>query len=141
MTTTVTILIASGVLLTFHVILLAIEQAKGRRVLLSGARSALDRGLAKLHFVFTSLRQWFVHMVVKMTWHKTVYSLLRSFAMLLKSVYRVVESKMHLNQKHITNLRQTTRRSGKFKEIHEHKQAVSLSEEEKKRLRRTTLEK
>lgn len=140
MATTVIILGISGAMLAGHVFLLVIEQKHGERVFLRRFRGWLDRILSKLMFALDDIQRWFIHYVVKITWHKTAYSVLKSSAHLIGGLYDVIEAKMHLNRNKLTHLRKKTSVTGQLSQISDHKKAVSLSDEEKERLRRTSLE-
>ena len=135
------ILILSGGLLTLQLILIAAERQRGRRIVVSSVRGWADHQLATLLLAIRRRREVFVNRILKMSFHLTLYSIFRSSAALFRRLYHFLETKTHRSRARIARLK-THGASGRgtLGEIIEHKRSVSLSEKEKDRLKKDSLE-
>lgn len=134
--------LATAFLLLVEVIIYKKEQSLGKRIFLVQTRSHLDRFFSKALFFLREVRVWLIQHVLKATWHRTAYTFLRSLQGLLHRLYFIVEEKLHLNRKRLHDIKMRSKKSkeGGLSEITAHKKATSLSDEEKTRIRRDTLE-
>ena len=132
MTTALIYFSASLVALVLLSSLFIIEDARGHRVLLSGARNFLDRLLLALWSTLQRFRHrvWdgFVHIILRYGVHTLLGAVL---AFLRRLEQRVEHAVLRNRQAARTENRPRTH----LDEIADHKEAVALSDEEKERRR------
>jgi hypothetical protein len=123
---------ASFAALVFLSSLYLIEDAKGGRIVLSRVRGLLDAGLMKLlgglQYIQRRLWSGFVHVILRYG----VHTFLSGALAFLRRLEKRVEGAVRKNRQAVRKERQSRNH---LDEIADHKQAVALSDEEKRRLR------
>ncbi len=123
----------SLVFLTLLTVVYVIEDKKGERVFLVGARSAFDRSLTWILSKIFAVGSYFGNSVVRLLLHYGAHSILKRILSGLRSLEKRVEDLVRQNRqvaKSITNAK--TRNH--LDEIAEHKEEVSLSPKEKEKM-------
>ena len=132
---------AATIFLCIHSVILYKEHSLGRRIFLVGFRSFLDRTFTKARNIFIDIKLWFVTYELKITWHRTAHSFLKSFRHILHNLFIIVEKKMHFNSLRLKDLKSksTTSEKSHLSEVSDHKHENSLSDDEKIKLKRDKL--
>ena len=140
--TPLSVFIASAILFIALALLVQIEEAKGRRLVLGGVRGYLDVSLVRLNA--WRRRQWehFVQYFVKLGWYYSMHSFLRTTLQVLVALYNYIESKFEHNRERTKHLRDEKQRKidAHLAAMAEHKAEVALTPREQAALRRKKLE-
>lgn len=135
-------LVSLGVFLLWG-LLVYIENRKGNRVILGKVRSVLDRAISLIfNYIYTTC-QFVSRRIIKLGWYYFVHVGLKSLLWVVVTIYDWLERKFHHNRLQARLLRKTSGLSNKksmLSEVAEHKVTTALTETEKKRLRKKSLE-
>ena len=142
MTTVVTVFFGSLLFLAGHSTLLYLEHKKGQRLFLVRLRGFLDKLLRYLFNLITLYKQWLMTHVVKATWHMTAYRFFQFMKLPVQRIAHYLEAKMHINRRRLIEIKTLGQtKPSKLSHMREHKEATSLSEEERTKLKRESIEK
>lgn len=142
MTILVTVFFTSLILLAGHSTLLYVEQKNGHRLILVRVRAFLDRLLSKLFQLVLRFKQWLITHVFKAAWHMTAYRFFQFMKLPVQKIAHYLESKMHINRRRLMEIKTLDQsKPSKLSHMREHKEATSLSKEERSKLMRESLEK
>lgn len=143
MLSALTVFIASAVLFAALLIIIHIEERRGRRIFLRGSRGYADRVLLYVYKKVGAAWDDFVEYVVKLGWYYSIHSFLLAFMNVLVSVYDYLETKFEDNRARATVIHSKKReRPGQTQldQVAEHKDHVALTPDEKERLKSEKLE-
>lgn len=115
-------------------IVYTIEDVKGKRVFLVGAREALDRFL---NAFLRKISLWlfgFVHGFMRLLFHYGAHSILKRVLSGIRGLEARVENLVRKNRKIAKDIRNKTRTH--LSDIADHKEEVALSDSEKEKMKR-----
>jgi hypothetical protein len=138
-----TVFIGSAVLFAALLIIIHIEERRGRRIVLRRMRGFADRGLTYIYEKVGATWDHFVEFVVKLGWYYSIHSFLRTLMNLLVSVYDYLEAKFENNRARATVIHTKKRERAEqtqLSQVAEHKEQVALSPEEMEKLKTDKLE-
>lgn len=143
LTTAITTFVTFLVLFVVMAVVVHVEEVRGRRLMLSGARGFLDRKILAVYAWFDGVWHHFMEYVVKLGWYYSIHSLLRTILRVLVSIYTHIEHIFERNREKTKRLRKE--RKQKIQQTHltqiaEHKADVALTPEEQATLRQQKLE-
>jgi hypothetical protein len=141
--TAITTFVTCLVLFVVMAVLVRVEEVRGRRVFLGNARGWLDGQILSLEQRLSRGWHHFTQYVVRLGWYYGIHSLLRTVLRLLVSVYTYFEEMFEKNRAKTRELRQQRRRAlvdSHFAKIADHKESVSLSQEQQDTLLKKKLE-
>ena len=125
-------------------VLVSIEQRRGSRILLGGARARLDQLCVKIALQFRRSYEHFSKFVVQLGWYYSVHSFLRTILRLLIATYEYFESHFEQNRKRAKELRAERRRQQRQRthltEMAEHKAETALTPAQQKKVKKDHLE-
>ncbi len=139
----VTPLIYTGIAaLTFMgwLFLCEIEQKRGKRLLLSGFRARLDRGLTFGINMLLNAGRYVLRYVITLSWYYSIHHALKLSLQAIAGVYHMLESILIKNRDKTRALRRERRQNtlaspSHLNEIAEHKAEMKLSPSEIKKRR------
>ncbi|MEN9920573.1 MAG: hypothetical protein RL538_466 [Candidatus Parcubacteria bacterium] len=142
LTTAIATFVTFLVLFVVVAVVVRVETVKGRRILLSFARTTLDNQLHRFHLWLSGVWNHFVRYVVQLGWYYSIHSLLRTLLKVLVSVYTYIEDIFERNREKTKLLRRERKQKQQthFSKIADHKAEVALSKEEQEALMTRKLE-
>ncbi|MBY0309552.1 hypothetical protein K2Q16_00165 [Patescibacteria group bacterium] len=133
-------------------VLVGIEEKRGMRIFLSGARAQGDRSVSTCATLLAKFLRYVDHHIVRLTWYYSLHSFLQAALRVVVSLYDYLEQRFHLNRKRARALR--AERRGKrhlsgatasattshLGAIAEYKESTALTDKEKQKLKTKKLE-
>lgn len=125
-------------------LLVSFEKRRGKRVLLSGLRGFFDLVLVKIS---TFIRYWLNYIgrhIIKLSWYYSIHRFLQLVMTVLVKTYDRLEVLFMHNRDRARVIkveRKKMKQRSHLDQVADHKEAVSLSEAEKKKLLAKKLEK
>jgi hypothetical protein len=126
--------VSFGILLLLTV-LYTVEDKKGGRVLLGGARASLDAFFLTILLGLTRLTKVFTHGFMRILLHYSLHRLLSRILDTLQLLEKKVENLVRHNRRVAKTIKQGSKEKTHLQAIAEHKEEVSLSEAEKKEMK------
>lgn len=128
-----------------YYVLISIEYARGRRLVLGTVRGWLDAVLAEGARRVITVYEHFVKYVVQLGWYYSVHSFLRTILRLLVAVYEYFESHFEQNRKRTKRLRAEKRKQLEAQRTHltemaEHKVETALTPAQQKKVKKDHLD-
>jgi hypothetical protein len=124
-------------------VVVRVEEARGKRLLLGGVRQVLDAKIFSLGRWCDGVWHHFVRYIVQLGWYYSIHSLLRTILQVLVSVYTYIENIFERNREKTKVLRRERKqktRQTHLTQIAEHKAEVALTPSEQAALRQQKLE-
>ena len=127
-----------------YALLVSLEKRRGKRILLSSLRGFFDLVLVKIS---TFIRYWLNYIgrhIIKLSWYYSIHRFLQLVMTILVKAYDQLEVLFMRNRdtaRLIKVERKKLKQGNHLEQVADHKEAVSLSEAEKKKLLAKKLEK
>ncbi len=127
-----------------YALLVSLEKRRGKRILLSSLRGFFDLVLVKIS---TFIRYWLNYIgrhIIKLSWYYSIHRFLQLVMTILVKAYDQLEVLFMRNRDRARVIkveRKKLKQGNHLEQVADHKEAVSLSEAEKKKLLAKKLEK
>lgn len=127
-----------------YALLVSFEKKKGKRIFLAGLRDFFDRVLVRISNFLGHWSNFIVKHVIKLSWYYSIHRSLQFVMTVLVKAYDRLEV-LFMNNRNRARLikieRKKMKQGSHLEQVADHKEAVSLSEVEKKKLLAKKLEK
>jgi hypothetical protein len=126
-----------------YAIFVSIEKGRGKRLLFSGLRNLLDIAIVKTVSFFSYWFNYMARHIIKLSWYYSIHRFLQLIMTLLVKTYDRLEVVFMQNRAKARIIKIEKKKLKKDNHLHQvanHKEAVSLTEEEKKILLAKKLE-
>lgn len=133
------ILAISIVLFAVWARLCVVESRRGHRIFLPTVRTAFDHGIQDVTQWCERKLTYISRYIITLSWYYSLHALLKTCLRFVAGVYFVIENVFEQNRRRAKQLRSERRRETHLTQIADHKTAVSLTEAEKKALKKKTL--
>lgn len=143
LTTAITTCLTFLVLFVVMAVVVRIEEARGKRLFLGGARRVLDKKILDIHRWLDDTWHHFMRYIVQLGWYYSIHSLLRTILRVLVSIYTFIEHIFERNREKTKTLRKERKqktRQTHLTQIADHKAETALTPTEKATLRKQKLE-
>jgi len=141
------LLVSSSLLFVVWGVVSGVEADKGQRLFLTSLRRSLDDVVIAITNAISRATHYVSRYLITLNWYYGLHAIFKTCMRFVAGVYFAIEKRMELNRQRVKFLRKEQRRRSQWgnprtrlHEMTDHKKAIQLSETEKKKLKKKSLE-
>lgn len=125
----------------------SIEAGRGQRLFLSSPRKGLDNLITGITNAISRAMHYVSRYLITLNWYYGLHAIFKTCMRFVAGIYFAIEKRMETNRQRVKFLRKERRRRSQWgnprtrmHEMTDHKKATELSDTEKKKLKKKSLE-